>query len=82
MKFPSACKQEDILESVLNETLFGLLEVDIAIPYRWEETQFKPKTNLSPRDYFDEMAPIFVTSEIPYECIGEHMKEYAEKQNL
>ena len=81
-KFPSTCTEEDILTSVLNEDFFGFLEVDIRIPNNWEETQFKPKTDLSPRDWFDEMAPLFVTSEIPYESIGSHMRRYVRKQKL
>ena len=50
-KFPSSCTESDILESVVNEDFFGMLEVDIRIPNDWNETKYKPDTNLSPREY-------------------------------
>ena len=81
-KHPQSCKTSDILDSVVKNELFGFLEVDIQIPDTWDEVNYKPNTDLSPRDYFDEMAPIFCTSEISFESIGEHMTKHARKQNL
>ena len=37
---------------------------------------------MSPRDYFDEMAPIFCTTDIPFKCIGKHMQEHVKAHNL
>ena len=81
-KFPSSCTESDILESVVNEDFFGMLEVDIRIPNDWNETKYQPHTNLSPREYYDEFAPLFVTAELPFSCLGTHMTDYAIKHNL
>ncbi len=37
---------------------------------------------MSPKEYFGEMAPLFTTSEIPYESIGDHMKAHIEEHGL
>lgn len=81
-QFPSKCTYSDILDSVLDDTFFGLLEVDIQIPNSWDEVKYKPNTTLSPRDWFDEMAPLFVTTEVPYQSIGKHMKEHVKTHGL
>ena len=81
-KFPSSCTESDILAYIVNEDFFGMLEVDIRIPKDWNETKYKPNTSLSPREFYDEMAPLFVTSEIPFEHIGDHMQKYAEKHGV
>ena len=81
-KYPQACKESHILESVVKDEFFGFLEVDIQIPDTWDQVKYIPQTNLSPRDYFDEMASIFCTSEIPFQCIGKHMTEHARNHKL
>ena len=79
-----------ILEAVLSDRFFGAIECDIGVPESndWPEIvrqrvdfqeRFAPFT---PREYFAEMAPLFVTSEIPMESIGEHMQQHAEAYNL
>ena len=42
----------------------------------------KPNTSLSPFEYFSEFSPIFCTTEVPFECIGEHMQNFAKQNNL
>ena len=59
-----------------------MLEVDIRIPNDWNETKYRSNTNLSPREFYDEFAPLFVTSEIPFDCIRARMQEYAKKNGL
>jgi hypothetical protein len=62
-----------LLAGVLDGTLFGGLEVDIRVPERWLPGGFKH--NLSPYEYFEEMSPIFATTDvhITKDVIGEHM---------
>ena len=60
----------------MNEDFFGMLEVDILIP------NDNPDTDLSPREYYDEFAPLFVTAELPFSCSGTYMTDYTIKHNL
>jgi hypothetical protein len=75
----SSLSQDEILEGVKDASLFGILEVDIATPEKWEGN-FKP--DLPPAEYFGEMSPIFCTTEIPFSAIGPHMQQHAIKHNL
>ena len=60
---------EIILKSVMNDTFFGAVEIDLEVP-----------DNLKP--YFSEMCPIFCTTDIPMSCIGSHMQEIAKELEL
>ena len=73
-KYPGMCTMSNILDAVIADEFFGFLEVDIQIPDKWDDVKYKPKTDLCPRDFYDKFAPIFVTCDIPFESIGEHMK--------
>ena len=46
-----------------DETLFGMVEVDIQVPDEWEST-FTQK--LSPHEYFSEMSPIMLSHSLIY----------------
>ncbi|MES9906421.1 MAG: hypothetical protein ABW168_27535 [Sedimenticola sp.] len=81
-KYPSHANTDQILESVLDDTLFGAVEVDIRVPDSWDEVDHSPDTDLSPYDYFREMSPIFCSSEIPFDEIGPLMQEYVKSHNL
>lgn len=70
------------VNAVVADEFFGFLEVDIQIPDKWDDIKYKPKTDLCPRDFYDEFAPIFVTGDIPFESIGEHMKNHATDHKL
>ena len=61
--------QEQILESVVNESLFGVVECDIRVPESLKEK-------------FSEMCPIFKNIEISRGDIGEYMKQYAEENDI
>ena len=54
---------------VLNPAFFGAVEVDIEVP-----------DDL--KSHFQEMSPLFVTSAVSFEDIGEHMQEYTESNHL
>ncbi|KAK3087962.1 hypothetical protein FSP39_012874 [Pinctada imbricata] len=56
-----------------------MLEVDIQVPEQWP-AHFA--SSRSPYDYFEEMAPLFCTTDIPFEVIGPHMQDYAERHGL
>jgi hypothetical protein len=71
---------EDELEDAVKEgVLFGMLEVDLAVPQQWQG-DFKP--SLPPREYFAEVCPLFGTTDIPFEEIGPHMQEHVRQQQL
>ena len=56
--------EDQILQAVMNDQLFGALEVDVHVP-----NDLKTK--------FAEMPPIFKNIEISRDDIGDHMKTYA-----
>lgn len=58
--------EESILQAVLDEKLFGVLEVDMEVP-----DVLKSK--------FAEMPPIFKNIDVSRDDIGDHMKAYAGK---
>ena len=55
-----------VIQGVLDEKLFGVVECDIHVP-----DHLKPN--------FSEMCPIFKNTEISRDDIGEFMKEFAEE---
>ena len=56
--------EDQILDAVVNDKMFGALEIDISVP-----NELKHK--------FSEMPPIFKNVNISREDIGEHMQQYA-----
>ena len=68
-----------ILNSVKDDSLFGMVELDIRTPERWTG-EFKPQLN--PEEYFHEMSPVFCTTKVPYNNIGDHMKEHVQHHSL
>ena len=69
-----------ILQGVDSGALFGMVEVDIEVPQEWPH-YFKHPT-MSPYDYFQEMSPLFCTTEIPFDAIGEHMQAHILEYHL
>ena len=67
---------------MLDETLFGFLEDSIEVPDKFEKSLMKPNTHLSPYAYFSEFSPIFCTTEVPFDYIGEHMQNFAKQNNM
>jgi len=65
----STMSEAEILAAVTSGELFGMVEVDIEVP---------PEL----KDHFAEMPPIFKNVDIRREDIGEHMREFAEANNL
>ena len=58
-KYPREVTINQILENVLDETLFGFLEVSIEVPDKFEKSLMKPNTHLSPYEYFSEFLRYF-----------------------
>ena len=56
-------EQDEIIQNVLNDKLFGFFEVDIKVPEQ-------------KRKRFSEFCPLFVISEVPEDQIPQHMKDY------
>ena len=56
-------EQDEIIQNVLNDKLFGFFEVDIEVPEQ-------------KRKRFSEFCPLFVISEVPEDQIPQHMKDY------
>jgi hypothetical protein len=61
--------EDQILAAVLNDQLFGALEVDLHVPDHLKPT-------------FAEMPPIFKNIDVSRDDIGDHMKTYAEERNV
>ena len=70
---------KQILAGVRDETLFGMVEVDIEVPQKWEG-DFRPR--LPPYEYFKEMSPLFCNTEVRFEDIGKHMQDHLLKEGL
>ena len=66
--------ENTVLEGVVNGGLFGMVEVDIRVPEQWTG-HFRHPT-LSPYDYFREMSPLFCSTDIAFDDIGAHIREY------
>ena len=61
--------QRKILNFIVDGSMFGLVECDLRVPPALRET-------------FAEMTPIFKKVEISKEDIGEHMRDYVEREGL
>lgn len=72
--------ENHILEGVITENLFGMVEVDIEVPSQWP-WYFQSPT-LTPYEYFREMSPLFCSTDIPYEAMGSHMQRHVDHYNL
>lgn len=72
-------KQDTILASVKQGEFFGMIECDLHVPDKWEGDFTH---TLSPKQYYEEMSPLFCSSDIPFDIIGDHMQAYAKKKGL
>ncbi len=74
--------QQTILDAVVDETLFGFVEVDISVPDSWDQVNFKPTTQLTPYEYFEEMSPLFCTTQVDIDSVGTHMQDHVRECKL
>ncbi len=73
-KHKGTVKTQDLLQAVKDDKVFGAYQVDISIPETWFD-EFKHR-KLEPKEFFGEMAPLFLTTEVQFEDIGEHMQQH------
>ncbi|KAK3109123.1 hypothetical protein FSP39_023489 [Pinctada imbricata] len=78
-KYRGRVNETQILNGVRENILFGMVEVDIEVPERWEG-DFRHA--LSPWEYFKEMSPLFCNTEVKFEDIGAHMQDHIKKEGL
>jgi hypothetical protein len=57
-----------------------MVEVDIEVPEQWG-LEFEG-TKSSPKEYFEEMCPIFCNTEVGFDDIGEHMQAHVWEHDL
>jgi hypothetical protein len=62
-------KEETILRAVMEDRMFGALEVDLEVP-----DHLKGK--------FADMPPVFKNTDVSRDDIGDHMKTYAEERGI
>jgi hypothetical protein len=62
------------LEGVASGRLFGMVECDIRVPDKWA-SYFQHPT-MTPYEYFEEMSPLFCTTDVSFDLICEHMQDH------
>ena len=75
-----AVTEPEILAGVQSGGLFGMVEVDIRVPDQWPAHFSNP--TMTPYEYFQEMSPLFCTTDVPLEVIGSHMQEHVDRFGL
>jgi len=76
-----AVTERQILNGVRCGQLFGMVEVDIEVPDEWD-AEFRTKMSLSPRQYFEEMCPLFCNTDVTFDDIGQHMQAHVWEYQL
>ncbi|XP_053391895.1 uncharacterized protein LOC128554634 [Mercenaria mercenaria] len=72
--------ENQILEAVVKGELFGMVEVDIEVSEQWPWYFKDPR--MTPYQYFQEMSPLFCTTDIPFDAIGDHMQAHIREYQL
>ena len=75
-----AVTEPEILAGVQSGALFGMVEVDIRVPDQWPAHFSNP--TMTSYEYFQEMSPLFCTTDVPLEVIGSHMQEHVDRFGL
>ena len=71
---PHQISSETILKGVESGELTGMLQVDIRVPEKWPPGK---ERDMTPREYFSEMSPIFSNSEVSFKDWGTTMQQYS-----
>ena len=72
--------EAQIINGIRTGQLFGMVECDIEVPEQWD-LEFS-HMKMSPREYFEEMCPIFCNTEVGFDDIGEHMQAHVWEHQL
>ena len=70
-----------ILNGVRAGHLFGMVECDIEVPEEWS-AEFRDKMPMPPRQYFEEMCPLFCNTDVGFDDIGRHMQAHVWEYQL
>ena len=81
-KHRHAVRKEGLLKATRTSELFGIVEVDIRVPDKWNDGDGGFISEMPPFEYFKEFSPVFCTTDVPSGVIGDHMLEYAIKENI
>jgi hypothetical protein len=57
-----------------------MVECDIRVPDKWP-SYFQHPT-MTPYEYFEEMVPLFCTTDVPFDLTGEHMQDHVQRFEL
>ena len=74
LRYPRQVSAETVLSNVESGVLTGFVQVDIRVPEKWPLGR---ERDISPYDYFSEMAPIFCNSEVHFNEWGPTMQNYS-----
>ncbi len=74
-----AVTAHQILSGIRSGELFGMVEVDIQVPHDWCHDRI---SELSPKDYFGEMCPLFCNSTVTFDDVGKHAQSHIREQGL
>ena len=82
--FKGKMTQDTIIDLVRKGQFFGMVECDISVPTEWEgdDNNVGFRHELSPKEYFSEMPPIFCTTDVPFEHFGAHMQNFVLENDL
>ena len=72
--------ENEMLEGVASGRLFCMVECDIRVPDKWP-SYFQHPT-MTPYEYFEEMVPLFCTTDVPFDLTGEHMQDHVQRFEL
>lgn len=75
-----AINEFEILAGVQSGGLFGMVEVDISVPDQWPDHFAHP--TMTPHKFFQEMSPLFCTTDVPFGVIGSHMQAHVKRFGL
>ena len=78
-KYPGKSNMKQIILAVEEDRLFGAVEVDIEVPDNWGKGM---ERSSSPWEYFQEMSPLFCTTDIGFDDIGSHMQDHVRSYEL
>ena len=71
-----------IIKAIMGDKLFGSLYCDIEVPDEWDTKKDSFRHELSPKEYFSEMSPIFCVSDVEAKDFGAHMTEFCQQSKF
>ena len=86
-RFRGKMSETNIVDMLVKDQFFGMVECDISVPEQWvmpgdDRRNIQFEHDLSPKEYFSEMPPIFCTTDVHIEHFGQHMQTFVEDHDL